>query len=242
MLGGLIGPKRWSWGAFGKHPAARDYFQVGTHSPLARAFARWVQNGFAGIPETVRRNGIYSWRFWSRGLKKGSLICGLSKSSGDGVGRPYPLMIMGEGTLSHWEKNWHLLPRALAPAWHRMEYSAVRRMADIGQLEADLARMETPAPAWKEASQATKTISGAVADAAREKAAVLQTEQKIVVPLDDAEPGGALQTAGIWHLALKNYLSAAPGTVFMGGGLERPFLAVFNRPLEAADFAALWTL
>jgi len=251
MLGKIIGRPRWAWAAFGKHPAARDYFQINTQLPLAQAFSQWVENGFGRLPEATRRNGVYSWRFWSRGVKKGTLVCGLGKSSGDGVGRPYPLVILGEGQLDRWEKNWNLLPFVLASAWDKMEYTASRRLEDLVQLEVDLQRLEKPAPAWKETlrsispgfdSRQAEPIHKLVMDQIQAKARTLETEQKLTIPLDQAALGDSLQMAGAWHQALKAQLPVPPSTVFMGGSLEKAFLVLFLRPLMADDFIDLWSV
>ena len=250
MLGKIIGRPRWAWAAFGKHPAARDYFQINTQLPLAQAFSQWVETGFDRLPEAIRRNGVYSWRFWSRGLRKGSLLCGLGKSSGDGVGRPYPLVLLGEGRLDRWEKNWNLLPFVLSPAWDKMEYAASRRLEDVGQLEADLQRMENPFPSWKQTlrrapdldSRQAEPIHKLVMEQIQTKARTLETEQKLTISLDQTALGDSLQMAGAWHQALKAQLPVIPSTVFMGGSLEKAFLILFLRPLMAEDFIELWTV
>lgn len=251
MLGKIIGRNRWSWSAFGKHPSARDYFQINLQHPLVQAFAQWVDDGFGRIPETVRRNGVCSWRFWSRGLKNGTLLCGLGKSSGDGIGRPYPLMLLGEGRLDRWEKHWNLLPFVLAASWNKMEYTAARRMEHLSQLEADLQRMQPPAPGWKETLNSvsqdlkrgnTLPIHKIIMAEIQNKARTLETEQKLVILLEKDGHGNSLQMAGAWYHALKNHFSGSPSTVFMGGGLDKAFLVFFNRPLLAEDFIDLWSV
>ena len=46
MLEGLRSERRWQWAAYGKHPAARDYFKVGQGFPLVDSFSGWVENGY----------------------------------------------------------------------------------------------------------------------------------------------------------------------------------------------------
>lgn len=251
MLGKLIGRPQWSWTAFGKHPSARDYFQISLDRPLAQAFAQWIETGFDKTPESVRRNGICSWRFWSRGMKKGTLVCGLGKSSGDGVGRPYPLMLLGEGHLDRWEKYWHLLPIVLSSVWNYMEYSASRRVEHVNQLESDLLRMETPRPGWKEILRAHEqnlrepdalSIHKVIMSQIQAKARTLEAEQKLIIPLDSASPGDPLQLASAWHQALKNHFHDIPNAVFMGGSPNQSLLVFFKRPLLAEDFTDLWSV
>jgi len=37
-------------------------------------------------------------------------------------------------------------------------------------------------------------------------------------------------------------MKVIPNTIFMGGTMERLFLALFRRPLQTADFVQLWTV
>jgi hypothetical protein len=217
---------------------------------LAVAFAQWVEDGFGRIPETVRRNGVCSWRFWSRGLKKGTLLCGLGKSSGDGIGRPYPLMLLGEGRLDRWEKHWNLLPFVLAEAWDKMEYTAARRIEHISQLEADLQRIQSPTPGWQDirhsisqnlGDRSLLPIHKIIMAEIQNKAKTLETEQKLIILLNNHCHEDALQMAGAWYHALKSHFSGSPSTVFMGGSLDKTFLVFFNRPLMADDFIDLWS-
>jgi type VI secretion system protein VasJ len=246
-----MGWQRWIWAAFGKHPSAKDYFQISLKRPLALAFAQWVENGFGRIPAKSRRRGIYSWRFWSRGLKKGTLVCGLGKSSGDGVGRTYPLMLLGEGRLDGWMQHWNLLPFVLAPVWSKLEYAAARRIDHIRQLEADLQRMQPPQPDWKATltmlsrnrqDEEMQSIDQMIAATVREKAEDLARQQKMIIPLDDGLQTAPLETAGTWHLAFNRHVDNVPSTVFMGGSLHRSYIVFFSRPLVADDFVELWTL
>lgn len=250
MLGRLIGRQRWSWAAFGKHPATKDYFQIQLATPLAQAFSRWVETGFGRMSEDDRRHRVCSWRFWSRGLKKGALLGGLGRSSADGIGRPYPLMLLGEGTLGGWEENWHLLPFLLAPMWDRLEYAATRRALEINQLAEDLERMVAPKPEWKnlfntaaaDSMDACLPVHKLLLSEMKVKARTLAEEQKLIIPLDGTCGIDPMQMAGAWHQGLKPCFAEPPSTVFMGGGPDQSFLVFYTRPLVADDFTELWTL
>ena len=36
----------WQWGAYGKHPVAKDYFKLGKEFPLGKGFSDWVEKGY----------------------------------------------------------------------------------------------------------------------------------------------------------------------------------------------------
>lgn len=248
MLGRLMGWDRWTWSVFGKHPSARDYFETNLASPMVRAFARWVDDGFNKVAPAKRRERIMAWRFWSRGGNKRSLICGLVKSSGDGIGRSYPLVLMGQGRLYDWEPHWHLLPFALDATWGKLEYLAARRIDQIGRLEDDLRRMPTPAADWKQlhTDAAIGPPSQKIGDPAMEdiqdRMCTMLLEEKLTIPLRQKGQQDQLQVAGAWNRALKDQCRAAPSTVFIGGSLETTVAIFFNRPLIADDFAELWSV
>jgi len=52
----------------------------------------------------------------------GALVCGVVRDSVDRLGRPYPLLVLGTGSLREWESHWDLLPYACLPVWQRIEY------------------------------------------------------------------------------------------------------------------------
>ena len=252
MLGKLIGKPGWDWAVFGKHPVAKDYFQINLTSPMAHAFAKWVDTGFQRLSEDERRRRVCSWRFWSKGQKRGATLCGLGKSSSDSIGRPYPMMIIGEGELDEWESYWHLMLFGLGPTWEALEYTATRRLKSLDQLESDINQMETPGRQWQQARQHTgnqlndeqsawlkkKIILSDV----REKAKALGTDGQLFIPIGGNGDEDPFQLAGAWHLALKECHAPIPNTVFMGGSPENTLLAFYCRPLAPDDFSVLWSV
>lgn len=46
MLGTLETVQDWQWSAFGKHPAAKDYFRIGRMSPFSQGLFEWVEGGY----------------------------------------------------------------------------------------------------------------------------------------------------------------------------------------------------
>jgi len=131
----------WEWFAIGKHPVAMDYFRLGVVTPLANAFAGWFESGYETLAGRNRPGStIHSWRFWSKGIGKESIACGVGRDSSDGRGRPYPLLIMGIGTLPGWEDNWDLLTFSCEDTWRHIEHIATGRFSDLKQMEAELGR------------------------------------------------------------------------------------------------------
>ena len=251
MLGKLIGTSRWNWTVFGKHPVAKDYFQVNLISPMASAFAKWVDTGFRRLSENERRITVCSWRFWARGQKKGTTICGLGKSSSDSIGRPYPMMIIGEGPLDQWEKSWHLTPAGLRPTWETLEYATTRRLRNLEQLENEINHLPSPRKQWQQtrkmdpnklAADSCEWNKKIVLSDIREKVRLLETDGQLLIPLDGQALIDPFQLADAWHVALRDCNSPIPSTVFMGGSPEKSLLALYRRPLIADDFSALWSV
>jgi type VI secretion system ImpM family protein len=251
MLGKLIGRNRWSWSAFGKHPAARDYFQINLTSSLAVALSKWVEIGFQKVSEDQRRTRACSWRFWARGLKKGHLLCGLGRSSSDSIGRPYPMVVMGEGGMPRWQDHWHLLPLGFGTLWERMEQLATRRMVNLSQLEKAIADLAAPSENWRQIQRRNREIVApddadpaheAILTSVGEYVRVLGTEGCLMIALNENLRGDPLQLAGAWHQAIRNQSVGRPNMVFMGGTTEKVFLALFYRPLTSEDFHRLWTV
>ena len=214
--------KSWKWGAYGKHPVVKDYIRVGEESPLLNIFSRWIEAGYAAVSQT---GTSHSWRFFAKGLQGSEVVCGLVRDSRDGVGRAFPLLILGSGALEIWEARWPGIPDACEACWQRMEYLSTQRMYDLAELKGALARL--PSPVWSE-------------------------HESPVEPAHDLPPmeGGAVflplpetgdQRARIVQLlAGFKAMGANPEAVFIGGRMEKPVIAIFTRGLFAEDFGRLW--
>lgn len=244
MLGSIIHNRTWRWTAVGKHPAATDYIQLEGGSSLLNAVSDWMAKGYEEINRGGNaRQGHYSWRFWLRGVQKGGLICGLACDSSDRIGRPFPLLIMGEGMLKGWEKTWDALPMRLAKTWGRMEFIASHRYDDAQGLAAELRTLtvgEVP-PADNPPAASLPNQALPVDDLAACAEQLRQAGRAIVGlnNLGGLDPG---QAAIQWHQGLKSYCSDIPRAVFLGGTPHYAYLAVLQHPLNTADFVKLWTL
>ena len=252
---GLGGGSRqyWHWAAYGKHPVARDYFRVGSDSPLIKAFLGWIEKGYQLLSSKQNPTSqSHAWRFWAKGAKKDNLILGVARDSSDSIGRPYPLLIMGTGPLEGWEECWDLLPLACEKTWNQIEYLSTRRFTNFRQLEDDIRIIKPPFPRWSvfNDQRARSSASGScfheevLSRDSREiedKVARLSKKAEFLVPFEHGSSGDVFAMAILWHSLLKDRLDSAPNAIFMGGVPERTYLAVFKRSLVPIDFVRLWS-
>ncbi|HSR13035.1 MAG TPA: TagF domain-containing protein, partial [Thermodesulfobacteriota bacterium] len=133
----------WEWAACGKHPAARDFFKLGRFSRLAEGIAQWVDRGYQ-LCAARKKLPENSWRFWTRGTRKGTLNCGVIRDCRDQVGRPYPFLTMGEGPLPGWEERWHFNIEACERSWAQMETLYTRNFRDLKEMEGEVRRILPP--------------------------------------------------------------------------------------------------
>jgi len=253
MLGSVRHKHVWEWSVMGKHPAAMDYFQLGSKAPLVSAFAGWIENGYQKLLSRKRSGSTFcSWRFWAKGIRKGYIACGVGRDSSDRAGRPYPLMIIGVGTLPGWEKNWHLLTYAFEDIWKQIEYVTSGRVADIKQLETDIGRIKLPSRQWpsvadsrlKDSRRENGPGKHVMPDRGQEiekRAGMLLANNELFASIDGDQNGDSLAMAGYWMQFLTSRTDIVPNAVFLGGVPEKPYLAIFNRSLKVGDFVRLWS-
>jgi type VI secretion system ImpM family protein len=242
MLGSIKRRRQWLWAATGKHPAAADYIQVGSTSPLLAAVGDWLTKGYTalGVGKDQLAN-VHSWRFWLRGVKKGSLLCGLVRDSSDRIGRPFPLLIIGEGLLKGWEKQWILLPAQLTPLWRAMEHIATQRIDDVAMMEEAIGQLPAPG-SWPENDQwrgepLENGIDGLELNKFRSQ---LGAEGFGMLALNRIAASDSDRTLAAIHGMLKDCCQDVPLGVFMGGPTRSVYLAAIDHPLGVADFERLW--
>jgi len=254
VLGSIKAKFNWEWTAYGKHPAASDYFQIGGTDPIVKAFFGWLETGYQKLLSTkTERKQLHSWRFWSQGMKRDTIACGVCRDSSDSLGRPYPLTVMGVGALPEWEDHWHLLPAVFDSVWAQIEYLIARQVSELDQLEIDLRRIKMPSPHWSTYdSQRLNTGTPDMSSSGRSfisssngfKKGVdaLLTHGEFCVCLDNNKNGDFLRPVIAWSRALRASGNIVPSSLFMGGLPERSYLAVFQRSLNANDFVRLWSI
>ena len=73
------------------------------------------------------------------------------------------------------------------------------------------------------------------------RASGLSGQVEFVVSLPASAATDPTSTAALWTYLLRKCGAATPSVVFLGGGLDASYLAVFRRALVPADFVRLWT-
>lgn len=145
MLGTMNNGQNWRWAAFGKHPAAGDYFRLGDDAPFFEGLFSWVEDGYQHL--VARDNGdtdFCSWRFWARDAARELPVCGVVRVSSDSFGRTYPLVITGTGLLDGWQANWDLLPFSFEKTWIQIEYLSSNLFPDLKKLEEEITTIRPP--------------------------------------------------------------------------------------------------
>jgi type VI secretion system protein VasJ len=240
VLGALVALQGWRFAAFGKHPGAKDYIRLGSTTPMLEGIADWVDKGYAGIEG--KKKGMAeaaSWRFWSKGFGPGALVCGVVRDSVDRLGRPYPLLVLGTGSLRDWEGHWDLLPYACLPVWQRIEYLGAQRYEEIGRLESAIRGLHPPVPEWTDFSgRRDRDIAGSD----HEADAAVQGEGTRFLRLDGGLGRDPFPEAVGWQTRLRRDDGSAPNAVFFGGTISRAYLGIFRKALATPDFARIWNV
>lgn len=253
MLGTTDTTAHWRWAAFGKHPAAADYFRLGVDSPFVEGLTKWVESGYRLLAERVEQPSSFcSWRFWGRGYGKDGLLVGVVRVSSDSLGRPYPLLIMGSGPLEGWEVRWDLLPFACEQSWCQIEYLATNTFHDLKKLAQELQTIRPPTSDWDELASRRQGLNrlGSPVDPyasfldlpeLERLAAAHGGKGELHVSLDRGPVNDKITLVSLWHLLTKGGAKGVPNALFMGGTLERSFLAFYRRALAPGDFLHLWS-
>jgi type VI secretion system ImpM family protein len=248
---GLIKEKQaWRFAAFGKHPSAGDYISLGAPTPLLKGFSSWMEKGYGQIPPELRSQQGLDWQFWARG-PNAKLICGLLTSSRDKHGRPYPLMIAGEGRVPESVKDWDLIPLACAVTWRHLARLHDEHLDTIKALKRRVARIKGPESPWagfREQRDAVKnmeispTLPGTHSDFMNKMNNVdgLARKKRFFLGLDVGDPNDCLVPVTKFLILLKNRSKIGPGTAFLGGNGRRKRLYLLNDSLDMDDFMVLW--
>jgi type VI secretion system ImpM family protein len=251
MLGSVKDKDSWIWYASGKHPAAKDFLEIGPRDPLLQAFADWVAGGFRQwSTQNNRKTAQNSWRFWTRTARKKHIICGVSRDSCDSIGRSFPLVIVGSGLLRKWQAHWELLPLVLDKTWQQMEYLATKRLLDFNHLEDEVRMLASPTDNWSGVNLDHLQIDDPDTGSGGSTTAGAPAQNPLsgssdplvgILPLTNVSQNDQPTQLAALHANLKKRSKQPPNAVFMGGIPEKSCLVLFKRPLRPQDFNTLWS-
>jgi type VI secretion system protein VasJ len=254
VLGTLETVQDWQWTAFGKHPAAKDYFRIGQRTPFSEGLFEWVEEGYRILSDDANASPDFcSWRFCAREAGRDSLVCGLIRLSSDSFGRAYPLVIMGSGALRGWRENWDLLPFACEKTWRQIEHLAANLYSTFNRLEEEIQSIRPPKGDWLGLAEKRRELNAYSSPLdpyatfldlgdLKQLAASGKNRPEMFVSLDRGPCSDKILHVSLWHLLLKETLPAFPNILLMGGTLDKALLVLFQRPLKHADFSLLWSI
>ena len=194
-----------------------------------------------------------AWRFWARGTEKDHIVCGVLRDSSDSLGRPYPLLIIGNGYLKDWGKYWDLLPFAVEKPWSRIEYLSTHMFNGFNKLEVEFEKIGAPHPEWsdfnskrKELMESEPTLNYNVLprdlNEVENKVSILSDKTEGFIYLNKNRNYDQFALISYLHIFLKMHNKSVPNAVFMGGTFEHTYLDFLKRPLITDDFIHLWSI
>lgn len=249
MLGLRLMQRQWEWGIYGKHPSFGDYISHNLGVSLFDALSNWIDIGTHLVCHEPGSYSHYGYRFWIRGVNRGTLVCGILKSSSDSSGRSYPLTIMGTGAVKGWEKNWDLVFRKLDPVLRGMEELSSQRFTTIREMEEKLEYLRCTQSLWDDgpsvpdgaARTQTEDIFSRLSGLLKAHAGDLTEQDHVAVSVDDQSgtlPGTLKYRRGTSFFKRS---SPMPLSVFWGGSTDKTVIRMFRKPLGAADFKRMFT-
>lgn len=220
---------------------------------MLEGIADWVDKGYAGIEGKKRGMAdAAAWRFWSKGIGPAEVVCGVVRDSADRLGRPYPLLVLGTGSLQGWEGSWDLLPYACMPVWQRIEYIGAQRYEEIGRFDSAIRGLHPPVPEWadysgrrdREVIVPEDRYGTEDRDVASHNAsdAAFRGDAARFIRLDGERGRDPFPEAVGWQARLRRENAEAPNATFFGGTLSTAYLGVFRKRLSTSDFVRIWNM
>jgi type VI secretion system ImpM family protein len=224
--------------AFGKHPAFSDYIRVNTALSMVNALVSWVDAGMkSGETDLIKFGGIHSFRFWTRGGHKKTLMAGIVKSSSDSMGRTYPLLITGQVAMTDFHRQWHRVFDLFGEVFRTFEEMGASRYDRFKEFETALSEVRLPDihnNCCGESSEFSHCLATWALKSGADDTLILPVPVflKQFQPLTDDD---SVQRRGIPRFE-------PPKAVFIGGLPEKPITAIYQRPLRTNDFCRLFDL
>lgn len=224
--------------ACGKHPAFIDYIRVNSALPLANALASWVDAGMtSSIADFKKNRGIHSFRFWTRGPHKQTLIVGIVKDSSDSLGRTYPLLITGQVFMKDMHRQWRAVFDRFGQVFRAFEEMTAARYDRFKEFETALSDVRFP-----KTENNTMNETSIFSDCLAAWSLKNGIDDHLILPMP--------VFLEKYQALFENNLNQGRGTtrteppkaLFIGGLPEHPLIAIYQRPLRSSDFCRLFDL
>jgi type VI secretion system ImpM family protein len=221
--------------AFGKHPAFSDYIRVNTALSMFNALTSWVDAGMkSGGADLIKAGSIHSFRFWTRGGHKKTLMAGIVKSSSDSMGRIYPLLITGQVAMNDFHRQWHRVFDRFKNMFRTFEDMGAARYDRFTEFETALSEVRLPDihnKCFDESSEFSTSLAVWSLKSGADDALILPVPV-FLKQYESHTDNSSVQTKRVPRCE-------PPKAVFIGGLPEKPITAIFQRPLRTTDFCRL---
>ena len=187
-------------------------------------------------------------------MDRNTLLCGILRDSTDSVGRPYPLLVVGSGSLADWGAQMGSRASGLRAI---LESDGVPFCTHISQFERTRGRpgagesassrlgpnsANTPPKRGRLIPLQVRVLALGGRRTSKAGYSAVAKESEIFVALDEAPSVDPFTLIRLWHASLKKHHAEPPKAVFMGGNTTATRLAFFRRPLTTQDFVRLWSV
>jgi len=167
------------------------------------------------------------------------LVCGLLGLSRDGIGRPYPLLVAGVGTMPRQIPIWENISLACRVTWRKMKYLVDQTELHRTDLEDTLSEM--PCPEWVGEEESgspmrCKEQKNHYMEGIRTKLQQGLADRCVEIDLLDNTLSRWEQSL-MWQQVCREEIQVAPYSLFLGDETEQ--MKLFYRPLVVNDFVQL---
>ena len=224
--------------ACGKHPAFIDYIRVNSALPLANALASWVDAGMkSGMPDFKKNRGIHSFRFWTRGPHKQTLIVGIVKDSSDSLGRTYPLLITGQVFMKDMYRQWRAVFDRFGQVFRAFEEMTAARYDRFREFETALSDVRFP-----EAENNTMNETSIFSDCLAAWSLKNGPDDHLILPMPVFLEKYQSHFENGLNQGRDTTMTEPPKAIFIGGLPEKPVIAIYQRALRTSDFSRMFGL
>jgi type VI secretion system protein ImpM len=237
MSGSIRHNGKWTFAACGKHPTAADYVALGDNSPWFSAMSRAVASAYTGIlARGVSPDDLMPWDFWIALEHRDGIACGRLIPSRDRMNRPYPLLIMGQGSLQGWVGFWERLPLAMESTWDGMVGLANLQGRSLDALIDGLAILPAPDGCGDAQWNAVNKSGHPETEVAR----CLQMDGVARMDFNGAPEWSrvAASVAGLMKNSVQ--AQAPPRAMFLHRGSAMTSIRLFFRPVAPSDLVDMW--